>query len=91
MIDPSPYEYIPFGAGPRMCIGATFAMMEIKLVLASMLQRFQLVTVPGSKIDYQMKITLAPKNGLPMRVAAKDQHFVRHDVGGSIRKIVELP
>lgn len=38
-IDPSPYEYLPFGAGPRMCIGTTFALMEIKLALAIIVQR----------------------------------------------------
>jgi cytochrome P450 len=89
-IDPSPYEYIPFGAGPRMCIGATFAMMEIKLVLATLLQRFQLLAVPGSKVDYQMKVTLSPKYGLPMTVIRKNQPFIKHEVSGAIHRIVDL-
>jgi cytochrome P450 len=39
-INPSVYEYVPFGAGPHMCLGTTFAMMEIKIVLAMLLQRY---------------------------------------------------
>jgi cytochrome P450 len=89
-IDPSPYEYIPFGAGPRMCIGATFAIMEIKLVLAHLLQRFQLLAVPGSQVDYQMKLTLSPKHGLPMTVASKNQPFIKHKVSGTIHRIIDL-
>ena len=89
-IDPSPYEYIPFGAGPRMCIGATFAMMEIKLVLAILLQRFQLMTVPDAKVDYQMKITLSPKHGLPVMVARRNEPFIKHGVSGTIHRIIDL-
>ena len=89
-IDPSPYEYIPFDAGPRTCIGATFAMMEIKLVLAILLQRFQLTMAPDAKVDYQMKITLSPKHGLPVMVARRNEPFIKHDVSGTIHKIIDL-
>jgi cytochrome P450 len=65
-------------------------MMEIKLVLAILLQQFQLMAVPGSKIDYQMKITLSPKRGLPMMIARKNLPFVKHEVRGTIHRIVDL-
>lgn len=89
-IDPSPYEYMPFGAGPRMCIGATFAMMEIKIVLAMLLQRFRLDTVANAQIDHQFRITLSPKGGIPMVVAQQDRQFVKVPVRGNIHKMIDL-
>jgi cytochrome P450 len=65
-IDPSPYEYLPFGAGPRVCVGAAFATLELKLTLACLLQRFSPELVPGSRVDCQLRITLRPQPGLRM-------------------------
>ena len=45
------FEYIPFGGGSHMCIGGPFGMMETKIVLAMMLQRFRLAFVAGRRID----------------------------------------
>jgi cytochrome P450 len=89
-LDASPYDYIPFGAGPRMCIGASFAMMEIKLVLAMVLQRYRLTVVPGTRVNYQVKITLSPKGGLPMIVARQDRHFRTTEVRGTVQRLVDL-
>ena len=89
-LDASPYDYIPFGAGPRMCIGASFAMMEIKLVLAMLLQRYRLTVVPGTRVNYQVKITLSPKGGLPMIVARQDRQFRTTEVRGTVQRLVDL-
>ncbi len=89
-LDASPYEYIPFGAGPRMCIGATFAMMELKIVLAMLLQCYRLAVVPGTTVNYQVKITLSPKGGLPMIVARQDRQFRTTEVRGTVQRLVDL-
>lgn len=93
-IKPTTFEYNPFSAGPRMCIGASFATMEIKIVLATLLQRFRVELVPGAKIDRRVAITMAPKHGLPMRVRAADQAWKRGAGrlrGGDVRELVDFP
>jgi cytochrome P450 len=91
-ISPSVYEYIPFGAGPHMCLGATFAMIEIKIVLALILQRYRLAVRPGARIDRHVKITMSPKYGMPMIVAPQDRQFAKSKAGvrGNIHEMVEL-
>ena len=73
--DPSIYEYLPFGAGPRMCIGAAFATTEMKLVLPMILQRFRLSIPPGARVDRAGAALAAPRGGLPMRLHAQDRRF----------------
>jgi cytochrome P450 len=65
-----PWSYIPFGAGPRMCIGMPFAQLEMRLVLATILQRFKFRIVPGFKMQTDPLITLRIKNGLRVIVEA---------------------
>jgi cytochrome P450 len=60
------YAYFPFGGGPRLCIGQSFARMEAVLLLATIAQEFRLLATPGEKITPQPSITLRPKNGLRM-------------------------
>ncbi|MEO7092219.1 MAG: cytochrome P450, partial [Polyangiales bacterium] len=91
-IKPSVYEYNPFSAGPRMCIGASFAIMEIKIVLATMLQRFRLELPDGARVDPRVAITMAPKGGLPMRVRRRlDPVAIGRGAQGKIRELVRLP
>lgn len=56
--------YFPFGAGPRMCIGAPFAQLEARLLLATILQRFEPQVVPGYPVVTGPRITLRPKHGI---------------------------
>jgi cytochrome P450 len=58
--------YFPFAAGTRKCIGDVFAMMELKLVLAVVLQRAKLQLAEGRPVELEPVITLRPKNGLWM-------------------------
>lgn len=66
-----PYAYLPFGGGPRLCIGNSFAMMEMQLILVQLLRRFDLELSPGQEIEPQALITLRPKNGLLMRLSRR--------------------
>jgi cytochrome P450 len=68
--DPNRHKlaYIPFGAGPRTCIGNVFALTEMQVLLPLIVQRASLELLPGTEIDLDPSITLRPKKGLPMAV-----------------------
>jgi cytochrome P450 len=62
------FAYLPFGGGPRVCIGQVLAMTEATLILATLAQRFRLRLRPGYDVRIQQRVTIRPKGGLPMRV-----------------------
>lgn len=62
------FAYFPFGGGPRGCIGASFAMMEIILCLATIGQKFRLELVPGQRIEIYPAMSLRPKDGVKVVV-----------------------
>jgi cytochrome P450 len=64
------FAYFPFGGGPHLCIGETFAMTEATLVLATLAQRFRLDLAPGAHVEPAPLVTLRPRDGLPMRLHA---------------------
>ena len=65
------FAYLPFGAGPRVCIGASFAMQEAVIALAVLLSRFRFDTVAATKPWPVQKLTTQPQGGLPMRVTRR--------------------
>lgn len=65
--------YLPFGAGPRVCIGGGFAMLNARLILATIGRRFRLRLLPGHRVRPRTRITLYPANGLPMRLYSRAQ------------------
>jgi cytochrome P450 len=87
---PSPYAYLPFSAGARMCIGAGMATVVLKTALAMIVQRYRLTVVPGARIDRQVTVTLDSRQGMPMLVAAQDGDFRASPVVGNIHEMVEL-
>ncbi len=62
------YGYLPFGAGPRACIGASFAVMEAQIILATLLSRLSFGLPSGFRPRPQMWLTLRPAGGMPLTV-----------------------
>ena len=67
------FQYIPFGAGPRICIGMAFAQAEGLLVLSHWLARFRFRPVVGHKVMPHAHTTLKPQGGMPMIVERADR------------------
>ncbi len=65
------YQYLPFGAGPRVCIGAAFAMQEAVIALATLMSRHRFDTTPDTNPWPVQKLTTQPQGGLPMNVTAR--------------------
>jgi cytochrome P450 len=66
--DPPRFAYFPFGGGPRKCIGASFAMMEAVLLLATLARNFRLELAPDARVELLPSLTLRPRYGLKMLV-----------------------
>ena len=66
------FVYFPFGGGPRVCIGNSFATMEANLILPTIMQRFSLALAPGQAIEMEPLITLRPKGALNMVATARE-------------------
>jgi cytochrome P450 len=65
------FAYIPFGGGPRICIGNRFAMMETILVLATVAQRFHLELQDDQPVVPLPSITLRPKDGIWVKLVSR--------------------
>jgi cytochrome P450 len=64
----SRYAFLPFGAGPRICIGAGFAMIEAAVILATVVRAFCFQPVAGHKPKPVAKVTLRPSGGMPILI-----------------------
>lgn len=91
-ISPSAYAYLPFGAGPRMCIGAPLAMAEIRTALAIMLKRFAFQIEPHSAVNgHVISTMLGPTSSIPARLLPSGETPATVPVNGSIHKLIQLP
>ena len=86
---PSVWEYVPFGAGARQCIGAGFATLELRVVLGMLLQRFK----PGlarPQLGRETRIVMSPHPGLPMVMHPADTRPAVVRAEGAVREMVRL-
>ncbi|KMO10801.1 cytochrome P450 [Methylobacterium platani] len=65
------YAYLPFAAGPRICIGMGFALAEAVAILAVLVRAFRFSLRPGYRPELKQRITLRPAEGMPMRVTPR--------------------
>ena len=91
-IAPSAYAYLPFGAGPRMCIGAPLAMVEIRTALTIMLKRFNFQIKPMSTVNgHVISTMLGPTSSIQSLLLPADRAPITVPVLGSVHKLVALP
>jgi cytochrome P450 len=79
------FAYLPFGGGPRKCIGDHFAMTEGVLILATIAQRYRLLPVPAHPVEPQPLLTLKPKRGIIVSLEERGTHGDDRDLRGEGR------
>ena len=87
-IRPSAYEFMPFSAGPRYCIGTSLAMMQLKIAMSMMLRRYRFTLKPGTKVDCVGMNAIRPRHGLPMILHLQDGKHDPVPFTGNVKKIV---
>ena len=86
----SSYEFMPFSAGPRYCIGASLSMLQLKVALSILVQRFSFSLKAGTQVDCVGLNSIRPKNGLRMIVHPAGAQNPVVPVKGNIHKIVQF-
>jgi len=90
-ITPSPYAYLPFAAGPRMCLGASLAQMTLRITIPAIWQRFRLNVLERAAIHAKVRSTmLFPISGMPMLLSRPSIAFTSSYVRGNIHEFVRL-
>jgi cytochrome P450 len=62
----APFTYLPFGGGPRGCIGGNYAMLQILMIMSVLLRKYDFQLTPGQEIEARPMVILRPKNGIRM-------------------------
>ena len=86
----SSYEFMPFSAGPRYCIGASLSMLQLKIALSILMQRFSFILKAGAQVDCVGLNSIRPRNGLPMIVNPAGTQIPIIHIKGNIHKIVQF-
>jgi len=63
----APFTFVPFGGGPRVCIGNHYAVLQILMILSVVLRKYDFEVVPGQEIEPRAMVILRPKNGIQMK------------------------
>lgn len=69
--DRTKFAYIPFGGGPRICAGITFATIELVIALATLANRFSLEPMQSDKLEVEARLTMTPRDGVPARIVLR--------------------
>jgi len=75
----TPFTYLPFGGGPRVCIGNQYAMLQILMILSDLLRKYDSQLTPGQTIEARPMVILRPKHGIRMtftEAVAHDRHAI---------------
>ena len=75
----TPFTHLPFGGGPRGCIGGNYAMLQILMILGTLLKRYDFELTPGQTIEARPMVILRPKHGIRMTFTEANAHD-RHAV-----------
>jgi cytochrome P450 len=89
-INPTPFEYPAFGAGPRTCPGYAFAINALKIALATVIQRYRVSLVPNSAVRYWVRPLLNPAGEVRAVLHPQDGAFRAEPVSGNIHKLVRF-
>lgn len=87
-LDPSPFEFAVFSAGPRNCPGQAFGVTLVKLALAAIVSRWRIEIRPGARIDYRVRITMAPRAPIPARLRPQDRMYKHTPLSGAYVRLV---
>jgi len=90
-INPTPFEYAVFSAGPRSCPGYSFGLSVVKVAVATILTRFRIALAHRSRIDYKVRLALSPRGGIPATLHRQDGAFTATRIDGSLCKLVRFP
>jgi cytochrome P450 len=87
----TPFTYLPFGGGPRVCIGNHYAMLQVLMILSHVVRKYDFELVPGQTIEERAMVILRPKHGIRMnftRAAARrplsNTSWTDHDAGHAL-------
>ena len=70
---PNAFAYPTFNAGPRTCLGQAMAVLEIKMIIALMMQKFTISNDPSRKVSYNPDLTMPVHHGLFVHLAPRNQ------------------
>jgi len=90
----TPFTYLPFGGGPRGCIGGNYAMLQILMILSDLLRKYDFELTPGQTIEARPMVILRPKHGIRMsftKAVVPDAYFAKTSSGGNTVEAIGCP